>query len=78
MFYSIGKRSFSSYYTPCSYTQNRPIWTPFWASLVSGLLFSTYTRNSMKQDIYYLETQLEIMKQDLKKIKEQTKQTPKL
>ena len=75
MFRFLGKRAFSSYYHNCAYTAtNRPIWTPFWASFITGLGFTHLIRNSMEQNTYYLKMELEIIRRELKEIKKQLKE----
>lgn len=74
MFRFVGKRAFSYYNNSCSYTMDRPIWTPFWASFITGMGFTHLIRNSMEQNTYYLKMELEIIRRELKEIKIQLKQ----
>ena len=53
---------------------DRPIWTPFWASFITGLGFTHLIRNSMEQNTYYLKMELEIIRRELKEIKKQLKE----
>jgi hypothetical protein len=56
-------------YSHCNYNENKPTFTPFFASLFVGGLFNWLIFHRMNLDIHYQYREFEQVKADLKEIK---------
>lgn len=56
-------------YSHCNYNNNKPIFTPFFASLFVGAISNWMIFNRMNSDIQYQYREFEKLKADLKEIK---------
>ena len=69
-------RSFGRF-SSCSYSDDKPVFSPFFASLfTSSIVISTIT-SRMNRNQYYLHQQLNDIKKDMEDIKKQGKLYPK-